>query len=760
MFRSFGAISLATLASADWPTPNWHGCVDPKALSLPYCNTKLSIQERLDDLMSRLDRNDKIRQITPDQKLGGTCTTFTSGKEEIGLPPWLWLVESNTGVDAACPAEGHCVTNFVGPMGIAASFNESSWLLKGQVLGTEQRALSNYGASRFHQDHKNPVCLTGFGPNVNIARDPRFGRTSELAGEDPLLSGTYAMNMVKGMQEKDAAGHKKIAAYLKHYTAYSTEANRGHDTYNISTFDFFDTYLAQYKLAFTAQPAGVMCSYNAENGRPSCANDFILNKQLRSWKPDAHVTTDCGAVNNLKGPPVNAPDDAHAAAMALMNGTDLEMGDTLFSNLSQAIDMGLATEARLTEAVRRSFQVQFEVGRFDPANSTEFHRYGLQDINSSLHQQISYEAALQSFVLLRNDGPVLPIRQGSSVAVVGPHSMSRSQLFSDYAAGSHCFDGTDACVPTITEGLRTANAGGRTVSSMGVEINSTKADGIPAALEAARNADVVVLALGDDRTIETEGKDREDTALPGLQESFAHKVLALKKPTILVLVSGGPMAIDSLMSRSAGSPYAIVQAFFPSHKGAEALAASFFGKENRWGKLPVTMYPHKYISEQPMTNYDMSKAPGRTYKYYQGQALFSFGYGLSLTTFKLQCAQKKAPTGKLAVECKLSNTGKVCGDEVIQVYHTAVDIGKVDHPLPKRALRHFQRLHVPAGEEATVSFDLPTSILEVVNKAFFELLSSRMASKSCTRESTLSSSLAERSTMSSASRSLCQPSRS
>jgi len=342
MFRSFGAISLATLASADWPTPNWHGCVDPKALSLPYCNTKLSIQERLDDLMSRLDRNDKIRQITPDQKLGGTCTTFTSGKEEIGLPPWLWLVESNTGVDAACPAEGHCVTNFVGPMGMAASFNESSWLLKGQVLGTEQRALSNYGASRFHQDHKNPVCLTGFGPNINIARDPRFGRTSELAGEDPLLSGTYAMNMVKGMQEKDAAGHKKIAAYLKHYTAYSTEANRGHDTYNISTFDFFDTYLAQYKLAFTAQPAGVMCSYNAENGRPSCANDFILNKQLRSWKPDAHVTTDCGAVNNLKGPPVNAPDDAHAAAMALMNGTDLEMGDTLFSNLSQAIDMGLA----------------------------------------------------------------------------------------------------------------------------------------------------------------------------------------------------------------------------------------------------------------------------------------------------------------------------------------------------------------------------------------------------------------------------------
>ncbi|CAE7287338.1 BXL2 [Symbiodinium pilosum] len=669
--------------------------------------------------MSRLDRDDKIRQITPNSALGGTCTTFTSGKEDIGLPPWLWLVESNTGVDAACPAEGHCVTNFVGPMGMAASFNRSSWLLKGQVLGTEQRALSNYGGSRFRQDHKNPVCLTGFGPNINIARDPRFGRTSELAGEDPLLSGTYAMNMVKGMQEQDKAGHKKIAAYLKHYTAYSTEANRGHDTYNISTFDFFDTYLAQYKLAFTAQPAGVMCSYDAENGRPSCANDFILNKQLRSWKPDAHVTTDCGAVNNLKGPPVNAPDDIHAAAMALMNGTDLEMGDTLFSSLSKAIDMGLATDARLTEAVRRSFQVQFEVGRFDPPNSTEFHRYGVQDINSSLHQQISYEAALQSFVLLKNDGHALPIKQGASVAVLGPHSMSRSQLFSDYAARSHCYDGTDACVPSISEGLAMANPQGHTVSSLGVDINSTKKDGIPAALEAARKANVVVLALGDDKSIETEGRDRVDTALPGLQESFAQKVLSLNKPTILVLISGGPMAIDSLIHRTA-APYAIVQAFFPSHKGSQALGATFFGKENRWGKLSVTMYPHQYIKEQPMTNYDMSRAPGRTYKYYQGEALYPFGHGLSLTTFKLHCTRKTGTKygeeGKLSFDCKVTNTGRLDGDEVIQVYHTAVDIGKVDHPLPKRALRDFQRVRVAAGQDARVSFNLQPSVLEVVNK--------------------------------------------
>lgn len=671
--------------------------------------------------MSRLSLEEKIQQITPDGSIGGTCTTFTTGKPDIGLPPWLWLVETNTGVDSACPAENHCVTNFVGPQGMAASFNRTSWHLKGYVLGTEQRALSNIGASRFHQDHKNPVCLTAFGPNINIVRDPRFGRNSELASEDPFLSGTYAAQMVSGMQQRDEKGYKKTAAYLKHYTAYSTEANRGHDTYNISQYDFFDTYLAQYKLAFTAQPTGVMCSYNAENGHPSCANEFILNQQLRSWKPDAHVTTDCGAVNNLKGPPVNAPDDAHAAAMALMNGTDLEMGDTLFTSLSQAIDMGLATKQRLEEAVRRSFKVHFELGRFDPANATTWAKYGLADVNHSMHQQISYEAALQSLVLLKNE-KALPIKEGTSIAVVGPHSISRSQLFSDYAAGSHCFDGTDACVPTLAEGIAAANQGGSVSAAMGVEINSNKTDGIAAALDLVRKSDFVVLALGDDKTIETEGHDRVDTALPGLQESFAKQVLGLEKPTVLVLVSGGPMAIDGILAyqgkKEGSAGFAIIQAFFPSHKGAQALGQTLFGNENRWGKLPITMYPHHYISEQAMTNYDMSFPPGRTYKYYQGKPLFPFGFGLSLTSFDFSCSKagEENPTLEYTFQCELHNTGNLDGEEVVQAYHSAVDIGKVDHPLPKRALRDFKRVAVRAGQKATVTFTLSSKQLELVNK--------------------------------------------
>lgn len=471
--------------------PNQHGCMTDVARKLPYCDTSLSVEKRLDDLLSRLTLTDKIAQITPQGDICDACSTCTKGKAEIGLPSWFWLVETNTNVASGCPKEGKCATTFVGPMGLGASFNRTSWRLKGSVFGTEMRAFTNTGGTRFAPNStKNPIGLTGFGPNINIARDPRFGRSSELPGEDPVLSGIYAYEMVSGMQERDAHGYPKMAAFLKHFTAYSTEASRGHDTYNISAYDFADTYLPQYEKAFEAQPFGVMCSYDAENGHPSCANDWLLNKRLRKWKPDAMVTTDCGAVNNMKGAPLNAPDDVHAAAWALMNGTDLEMGDTQFSTLDQAIKQGLATEARLDEAVRRSFKVHFDVGRFDDPEASEWSKFGSESINSSLSQQISYEAALQSLVLLKNDQS-LPVKAGQNVAVLGPQGVTRNGLLSDYAADQICFGGDDHCIGTIAEGIARANVGGKTVALPGVDVRSSNSAGIPAALEAGDRKSVV-----------------------------------------------------------------------------------------------------------------------------------------------------------------------------------------------------------------------------------------------------------------------------
>jgi beta-glucosidase-like glycosyl hydrolase len=238
--------------------PNYQGCIDPNATSLPYCNTQLSYEARVADLISRLTLAQKIAIIAPQPELGNTCEVHAAGVPEIGLPPYSYLVETNTGVASACISEEKCVTTFNGPLGMAASFNRTNWFLKGSVLGTEMRALRNLAWHRGDVD--DLIGLTGYGPNINIARDPRFGRNSELAGEDPFLSGTYAANMVSGMQQKDSKGYPKMLAYLKHFTAYSRETNRGHDTYNISMHDLWETYLAQYEIAFIeGQATGAMC---------------------------------------------------------------------------------------------------------------------------------------------------------------------------------------------------------------------------------------------------------------------------------------------------------------------------------------------------------------------------------------------------------------------------------------------------------------------------------------------------------------------
>lgn len=371
----------------------------------------------------------------------------------------------------------------------------------------------------------------------------------------------------------------------------------------------------------------------------------------------------------------------------------------------------------------------YDVGRFDPPESTDWAKFGLETLNSSLHQQVSYEAALQSLVLLKNNGldgvshrQTLPLKVGSHVVVLGPQGVTRSGLLSDYAADQECFGGDDHCIGTIAEGIAAANIGGTTTSAQGVEVNSNKTDGIQAALAMAAQADVVVLVLGNDKTIEHEGQDRTDTALPGLQASFAKQVLALNKTTVLVLTNGGALAIDELMERPASMPgasgpgYAIIEAFNPAVLGGKAVGASLFGHENRWGKLPITMYPHDYIKEQSMVNYDMSIAPGRTYKYYQGAPLFHFGFGLSLTTFQLSACNVVAAKSVYSLKCTLTNTGSMTGDEVVQVYHVAQKIGKVDHPLPKRALVEFTRLTLAPGASSDVTFDLTTDALKVVNK--------------------------------------------
>jgi len=268
------------------------------------------------------------------------------------------------------------------------------------------------------------------------------------------------------------------------------------------------------------------------------------------------------------------------------------------------------------------------------------------------------------------------------------------------------------CIPTIGEAISWVNSPGKTAYVSGVDINSDNITGIPAALAAGRAADVIVLVLGIDRTIEHEGIDRDDTALPGKQEYFAVQVFNLKKPTILIFCNGGAIAFDDIVD----FPDAIIEAYSPSVAGPRALAATLFGLHNKWGKLVTTLYPHSFISENPMTNYDMALSPGRTYKYYTGIPLFPFGYGMSYTTFQMNCTGSQ--TSKTEYSCMVKNVGQYDGDEVVQVYHSVGDDirRKIPYSVPMRSLVEFERVTIPVGKTVTVKFRLFDTSLMVVNE--------------------------------------------
>lgn len=728
---ALAAVSAAAAGTPPYQPVNFYGCRTALARSLPYCDESLPYEARAAWLVANLTLDEKIATIGPNGTLGDSCAGHTAAVDRLGLPGWSWLTETNTAVAGACIRESVCPTTFPGPLGMAASFNRSLWQAKGRVMGLETRALANAG---WHRGSLTDfVTLTGFGPNINILRDPRFGRSSELPGEDPFLSGTYAQYMVRGMQTPDAAGRPLMLAYLKHFTAYSRETDRGQDNYNISLRDLHETYLAQYEIAFKLGGAsGVMCSYNGINGHPSCANDYILNKVMRSdWKqPGAVVVTDCGAVSNLRKPPIRAPSDAAAAAFALMNGTDIELGSTLFlTQLATAVRNGLATDARITEAVHRWVDQHMAAGRFDAQGpSNPYASIGIDQLNSTENQRVNADAGVQALVLLKNAAvkpglrPLLPLAPGLHVAVVGPQGVTTGGLLSDYAGNDRnantCMNAagepTYDCMTTIADAIARENLGGQTTAAQGVEVSSDRTDGVAAALAAAAASDVVVLVLGIDKSIEHEGVDRTETTLPGLQHAFALQVLALGKPVVLVLTNGGQLEVADLISASP----AVVEAFNPSVAGPRGLALSLFGRSNSWGKLPYTIYDAGFTKAMPMDHYSMSEGLGRTYRYYTGRPTFPFGFGLSYTTFALKCV--RTDQAVVSARCEVKNVGTVAGDAVILVFHSAgADVRRAaGQPLPLRQLRAFDRRHVPAGQSVQVDFseeDLGDESLKLVD---------------------------------------------
>jgi len=617
-------------------------------------------------------------------------------------------------VASNCTRPNKCSTSFPGPTGLGGSFNRSLWKVKGQIFSVEQRAFRNLGEVRLVGPTEG-IGLTAFGPNLNIIRDPRFGRNSELPSEDPFLTGELGKSMVRGMQEHDSLGRPRTLAFVKHFTAYSLETDRTHGNNKISKFDLADTYLRQYEMVFRqSKPAGAMCSYNAINGHPSCANGHLLNHILRKqWnQPDAIITSDCGAISFMSGPPLNEPDVTMRASFGINNGTDLEMGsDNYRSGLTGAIKNGTVSEAQLTVSVRRLLKGLFKVGVFDRFPSSDYDRLGWDDINSTASQQAVYDASLQSVVLLRNDvmkggRALLPLRKGSeNMVATGPFIEAMDEMFSDYQTNPPCFYGAPfSCVQTFLDSVNIVN--GKEIKGVqGIDLKRKNASNIDDAVQAAKQANIVFLAVGTPKLLEHEGKDRNFTDLPPDQQELVDKILALKKPTVVVLFNGGAVSADSIALST--SPLAIIEAFNPNRAGMRGLADLMFGVQNKWGKLPYTIYPSSYQHEVDLMDFDMAKSPGRTYRFYEGKPLWHFGSGLSYTTFessKCTCVGGK-------VSCYIVNQGETDGDEVVQLYYHPDPVLHAHHQRqPKQVLVGFERISVRKGERSLVIFRIDPAV--------------------------------------------------
>jgi beta-D-xylosidase 4 len=736
--------------------PAEHACLPGgPAAYLPFCNISLSTADRVRDLVGRLNITEKAGLMGA----GSTsCAFMDAGVARLGIPVYTWCVEANTGAGGICLEEGRCQSTFPNPTAIAASFNRSVWRSKGEVISTELRVMNNLGGMRMGGP-KDYVGINGWGPNVNIIRDPRYGRNSELPSECPLLAGEYASEVVRAMQRESENGKcMKVHASLKHYTAYSIEADRSGINEIISTFDLHDTYLPQYEAAFVkGRAAGVMCSYNSVNSKPMCGNEALLNTQIRGvWnRSDALIVTDCGAVTNMVSSLTPASrrlkNLVQATALSINSGVDLETGpvwtgDTATDlqhkplpkgDLAMAVQSGAVTMETVDTALSRSLSARMRLGLFDPPSTCEFTKFTIEDIGSknAAHAQALEHAAAQGLVLLRNERGALPLQAGTHIAVLGPHASTRAGLLSDYAGDSWCwtphYTGSHkntSCIPTIGESVARENAGGETTILPGVDVSKKCGPlgigcEIEKAVAAAHAADVVILALGTSSQTDHafpnagqtngEGHDRADMSLPGDQAKLASAVFAVGKPIVLVLI-GGLVHIDKYVHKTA----AIVEAFFPSLQ-TPVLAATLFGRPNynRFGKLPVTYYAEAAAGgglPWAMTDMNMSTGVGRTYRYTKAKTLWEFGSGLSLTNFSHSCNCNIS----LTCSCTLNNTGAREGDEVIMVYDSLSEavrksVGSA-HPVPIRRLVDFQRASLQAGASTTLTFTITADSLRLV----------------------------------------------
>ncbi|KAL0547524.1 hypothetical protein IC582_017462 [Cucumis melo] len=585
----------------------------------PFCRRSLGVGERVKDLIGRLTLEEKVKLLVSN----------AGGVPRLGIKAYQWWSEalhgvSNVGPGTSFGGEFPAATSFPQVISTVASFNASLWEAIGRVVSDEARAMYNGGVGG----------LTYWSPNVNIFRDPRWGRGQETPGEDPILAGTYAVNYVRGLQGTEG-NRLKVAACCKHFTAYDLDNWNGVDRFHfnaqVSKQDIEDTFEVPFRMCVEGgKVSSVMCSYNQVNGVPTCADPNLLTNTLRSqWHLDGYIVSDCDSVGVFYDSQHYTSTPEEAAAMAIKAGLDLDCGPFLETHTENAVKRGILNESHINGALSNTLSVQMRLGMFDGDLKTQpFAHLGAKHVCSDHNRQLAVDAARQGIVLLENRRNSLPLStyHHRIVAVVGPNSNATLTMIGNYA-GIACEYITP--LQGISKYTRTIHQQG----CKGVACRSNKYFG--GAIEAAREADAVVLVMGLDQSIEAEFRDRAELLLPGLQPDLVLKVASMAKgPVILVLMSGGP--IDVSFAKDHPKISGIIWAGYPGQAGGLAIADVLFGRTNPGGKLPMTWYPQDYVSKLPMTTMSLRPGPsypGRTYRFYKGPVVYPFGHGLSYTTF-------------------------------------------------------------------------------------------------------------------------------
>ncbi|ANI88786.1 glycosyl hydrolase [Arachidicoccus ginsenosidimutans] len=649
--------------------------------------------------------NDFISRLTPDEKIDQLMNA-TPAIPRLNVPSYNWWNEALHGV-----ARSGMMTVFPQAIGEAATFDPALLSKVSSAISSEARAQFNIDRKRGYEVWYGG--LSFWTPNINIFRDPRWGRGQETYGEDPYLTSQMGVAFVKGLQGNDP-NHLKTQATAKHFAVHSGPEKLRHGfNVNVSKLDLYETYLPAFHALVKAGVESVMAAYNSVNGEPASASGFLLDTILRKdWGFKGHVVSDCDAVDDIYHGHKATASLQDAAVWAIKYGLDLNCGNA-FGTLHAALKAGAIKESVIDSALANVTRTRIKLGLFDPVGTNPYDKIGADEINSEAHRALARKAAQESIVMLKNDG-VLPLKNDlPKYYVTGPNASTITSLIGNYY-------GINDKMSTILEGIAGHVAKGSQVQyKQGILLNWPNSNPEDWTTGDAKQCDIIFAVLGIDGTIEGEEGDalasptfgdRMDYNLPKNQIEFLKKLRDGYKGKIVTIITGGsPMNLQEVHQLSD----AVLLVWYPGEEGGNAVGDVVFGDVSPSGKLPVT-FPMSLDDLPAYTDYSMK---GRTYRYMGNAPMYPFGFGLSYAKFEYSniTIDKKSIHKNESFEVKVAvtNQSNVASDEVVQLYISAP---QQNYLTPLYSLKGFQRISLKPNESKTLNFTVTPEKMQIINE--------------------------------------------